>query len=191
MGAIPAIWNTLTDKERQSWNAYSSNTQLRKSEGSIHMVSGYHHFVRSNTARMPIGDEFEVIRTAPSTPGLPPELVVTNTGIGRVPAGPTIGRISFLIVADIPAAPFMPGRGNWVLAYLSKPFNVGKSSYHQGFSFLDFTVFPEFGETPFAHVFTTTLFRPTTDPFKIQMRLVVSLQDGRTSNPLTVHGSFP
>jgi len=118
-------------------------------------------------------------------------LVINTTGVAIFNLADGEPHIFIGINADVLEAILEPDPGDWVLIYTSKPYNVGKQHSYRGFSYSGYTILPEAGETPLNHGFATQHIWPTTTPFRISSKLVVTLSDGRCSNPLTVHSEYP
>ena len=202
IGALSNAWQKLSLNQRQGWEAYGQNVLIEVKSGPPRNLNGYHHFIRSNIARFPIfapdpilgftsNEPYVVIEDAPTIFSLPPPLITLQTALFLQTHGGIQNTIFFALQADIVGAPVDPPRGNWVTFYVSKPYNVGKSSYHQGFTYQGFVVYPEFGETPLSNLFPTQYTWPSGGPFKISAEFVVTLLDGRCTNPQRVTAEFP
>lgn len=191
LGSVSSAWNTLTDAERDSWHLYATNVKLAKEPNSIHTMSGFHHFVRSNTARAAVVDEFVLIRSGPNDFSLPPTILPISAEIFRKPTPPDDGRIYLVTILDFATVPPLWLHGNWVLGYASKPFNAGKSNYFAGLTFVGKELFPEEADDPSTFYWKTPYHRLDDTPFNMVGDLVVSFIDGRTGHPVRFHASFP
>jgi len=53
IAALSARWSqTLTSDQRTAWNLYASNVAMKNKLGETVYLSGYNHYIRSNTIRM-------------------------------------------------------------------------------------------------------------------------------------------
>ena len=82
LGSLAGAWQALTEEVRTAWTLYADNTPVINRVGTPITLSGFNHFVRSNSARLSAG--FAIVTAAPVTFGLPdpiPSLAVASTGI--------------------------------------------------------------------------------------------------------------
>lgn len=67
---MAAHWgSTLTDAERTAWNLYGSSVDMLDRLGQTINLSGFSHFIRSNTALLQVG--LSVVEAGPTTFSLP------------------------------------------------------------------------------------------------------------------------
>lgn len=82
---LAQIWhNTLTPQERTAWGLYAANINIQNRLGETILISGYNHFVRSNTPRINVG--LARIDAGPTNLTLPegdPQFQVTTSVAGQ------------------------------------------------------------------------------------------------------------
>lgn len=75
LGFLTTAWrDSLSQAQRDAWDAYAAATDIVNRIGDTVQISGIAHYVRTNGARLAFG--LAVDDTAPSTPGLPTPLTI-------------------------------------------------------------------------------------------------------------------
>ena len=119
VGSLTVGWNdTLTPAQRTSWEVYATNVTLTNRIGEQQNVSGLAMYVRSNTARMQVGEAR--IDDAPTTFNL--GLFDRALAGGVTEAGQSVD-IDF--GADLPIGTWKNLLGSFLLVYVSRPQNPG------------------------------------------------------------------
>lgn len=191
LGALANLWATLTDNERDSWDNYAFQVKMPKRPGSIHTLSGYAHFIRSNVWRQEPFILYPLVRVAPTIFTLPGHLVKGYTYIFRVSSGPQTGLIYFGLIATTLAGNYSVDYRDLCLFYVSKPFNVGKSSYHGSFHYAAQGIYPEEGGITLNVAFPTGHYMAADSSFKMLLNVTYAFFDGRTSFPQRFEASYP
>lgn len=134
LGALTSFWNTITTPQRNGWNAYAAQVPLPDTFGDPRLVSGFNHFIRSNTPRLRALGSSEIISDAPSifNIGSTPVLVAVSSTINT----PDV-LVSSLEI-DIIDAPDPADVKSFIFVYVSPPFNQNRT-FHRGPFLLDDT----------------------------------------------------
>ncbi|GAI50043.1 unnamed protein product, partial [marine sediment metagenome] len=68
---LAAHWHTtLNDTHRGGWENYADAVPMKNKLGETIHLSGFNHFIRSNSARLGVG--LAIVEAGPTTPALPP-----------------------------------------------------------------------------------------------------------------------
>jgi hypothetical protein len=127
LGALTSFWNTLTTPQRNAWNAYAAQVPLPDTFGDPRLVSGFNHFIRSNTNRLRIGESSNIVSDAPTTfnLGATPILVSVESMIDGN------GALGGTIEIDVIDAPTPEAVGDYIYTFVSPPFNANRT-FHRG-----------------------------------------------------------
>lgn len=172
LAAFATRWATLTDSERSSWNTYATNTPVTNALGQSVTLTGFLHYVRSNTARVQGG--LDIIDDAPAEFGLPTFTPVTLQ-VAAPAETPTIS-----IVFDNVDDWANETQGALLLA-ASRPYSATKSFFKGPFRFMDVILGDDATPPTSPAQFTNVPFPFEADQ-KISVKVRACLADGRLSS---------
>lgn len=182
LGALTSFWNTLTTNQRNGWNAYAAQVPLPDTFGDPRLVSGFNHFIRSNTPRLRALGSGAIISDAPAVfnIGSTPLLVAVTSTINT----PDI-LVSSLELDVIDAAD--PADVNaYIFVYVSPPFNQNRT-FHRGPFLLDATHnVAVLGSQPQTVLGASTFGWTFAGGQGVQYRVYQSQGDGRLSGELFI-----
>jgi hypothetical protein len=190
LSAFSNHWRNLSDVLRNRWDTYARNVPIASPNGRPGLLTGYHHFIRSNLSRLSIPGMVTVLTYAPTSFSLPPGLIPQGALLFLHPFGEDKGRIYLVIAVTCENPPDADPSAGLVIFHTSKPFNVGKTSYHSGLTYNSFAAFPFPAQPTLIHQMKTLYFRHEETPFKICVDIIASLDDGRTSTPLRMCATY-
>lgn len=182
LGALTSFWNTLTDPQRMGWNAYAAQVPLPDTFGDPRLVSGFNHFIRSNSPRLRALGSSAIVSNAPAVfnIGATPLLVSVTSTINT----PDILLSS--IELDIIDAATPVDADAFIFVYVSPPFNQNHS-FHRGPFLLDDTdAVLTLASQPQTYVGTSTFGWTFAGGQGVQYRIYQSQGDGRLSGELFV-----
>jgi hypothetical protein len=166
-------WATLTDTQRANWGTYAANTPVINKLGDSVTLTGFLHYVRSNTARVQAG--LSVVDVAPSVFGLP---TFTDVVFGAaVPAS-----VPTLSYGFTNGDGWANETGGALLIAASRPYSPSISFFKGPFRFTQAVLGDD----------VTPPTSPTTDatppfPFAVDNKVAIQvracLADGRLSSP--------
>lgn len=108
--------DTLTQAQRDAWDAYATNTAWTNALGLEITLTGLNHFLRTNQAALTVGAS--VITAAPATTGIPDEPVLWTPTADAT--GNTID-IAYTFPADVD--------DQFWLFYASRPFAASRNFF--------------------------------------------------------------
>jgi len=190
IGSLSNLWHKLTDIQRDSWTNFALEIKTPSRPGSIHILLGYQQFIRCNSARSPVADTFPPLLDAPTVFLAPPGLLLIDAYPFVQVGGTDKGRIWFYLKAEMANPPIPANNESFIFCYVSKPFNVGKSSYYGSMIYADKCFLPPSSTVPIQKYFPTQIFRSDRTPFNMVAEFVVTLHDGRVGYPLRVSSTF-
>lgn len=170
MGMLASAWQTLTQPQRDSWNAYALNVTMANALGDQIQLSGLNWFIRTNTVAQQQG--LALLTDAPTVfnLGSTPQLLVTSTLVVSTPL--PAGLVLNFEIADGQAADLLN-------LYISRPQNQTIEFFRGPYRF--------FTGDAVAGNLTTFAIAPTDLPFpvaaaqKLFVRATVLKEDGRLS----------
>ncbi len=128
MSSISERWsNVLTAIERDAWNEYANNVPVTNKLGESIKLSGFNHYVRSNTAILNAG--LSVVDTAPS--------VFTLPEIDATIAATYVAADQEIAVAFDDTAAWAKEAGAALLVYQGAPQSPGVNFFNGPWRFAD------------------------------------------------------
>lgn len=182
LGALTSFWNTITPNQRNGWNAYAAQVPLPDTFGDPRLVSGFNHFIRSNSPRLRALGSSAIVSNAPSlfNIGSTPILVA----VGSVINTPDV--LVSTIEVDIIDAADPADTEAYIFVYVSPPFNQNRT-FHRGPFLLDDThLVAVTGSQPQTLVGASTFGWTFAGGQGVQYRIYQSQGDGRLSGVLFV-----
>lgn len=163
-------WNEiLTPAQRAAWNLYAQQVKLMGALGDEIQVSGINMFVRSNTARLAVGEA--PILSGPTAFQLAPLVNIDGTGV-------TTAGTNNLVVSFTTPGLWNAVNGAFLLVYASRPENPGKVP-RGPFRFAGF-IEGNSGSPPSSG--TLTMPFPADADQNVRVAAKLLLPDGRVSN---------
>jgi len=182
LGALTSVWNTLTSPQRNAWNAYAAQVPLPDTFGDPRLVSGFNHFIRSNSPRVRVLGAAGLLVDAPSTYniGATPILVSCATEIS---AG---GVLDTQLILNIMDAPVVADPNAYILVYIAPPFNANRTFHRGPFLFSVSEAVSTAALQPITVSVTSTYAWDPAGGQGVQLRTYQSQGDGRMSGDLFV-----
>lgn len=170
LSAVVGMWAELTDIQRSAWETYGANVSVLNKLGQSVNLTGFAHYVRSNTARMQAG--LPVVDDGPAVFSLPSFTPVTVSGV--VGAGSMVGSIAFDDTQD-----WVDEDDAGMIYAVSRPVSPTINFFKGPFRYVD-TILGDSGTPETSpEAFVSPFASAPGQRFYMQIRL--SLADGRLS----------
>ena len=182
LGALTSYWNTLTSAQRNAWNAYAAQVPLADTFGDPRLVSGFNHFVRSNSNRLRVAGSDEIIDDAPTTFNLGSTPVFVSGEAVIDLDGVLTGEVQ----VDLLDAPSPAVVGDFVYVFVSPPFNNNRTFHRGPFLYNALLASGAAADQPLTIAFTSIYGWDPAGGQGCQLRIVQTKLDGRLSGELFV-----
>jgi len=187
MGALTSFWGTLTAEQCASWHAYAAQVLLPDTFGDHRLVSGFNHFIRSNTPRLRVLGPSNIISSAPSIFNLGATPILSGNMLAVAP----FGELILCLTINLMDAPEVADDESFVFTYIAPPFSPSRSYYRGPYNYSTFGPVGSAASQPIEIYINSKHYWNPCGGQGVKVRCYQSQGDGRMSGDLYFQSITP